>query len=159
MCLLVCVPLFLQSSRLLWLCLVSCSVSLGKSFTGKLILKILCWWICLTFWIFVRFISALVVWDFSYVMVVVCCLTLLEIWHFATVLCNWKFAQLRTTSCMRHAVACDSTYITSIYGWVIRFHPPIFYTYGCKCDCMQLHGLRSHCITCKLAHPIACEHV
>ncbi len=77
MCLLVCVPLLLQSSRLLWLSLVSCSASLGKSFTGKLILKILCWWICLTFWVFVRSICALVVWDFSYVMVVVCCLILI----------------------------------------------------------------------------------
>jgi hypothetical protein len=45
MCLLVCVPLLLQSSRLLWLSLVSYSASLGKSYTGKLILKILCWWI------------------------------------------------------------------------------------------------------------------
>jgi hypothetical protein len=47
--------------------------------------------------------------------------TLLEIWHFAIVLCNWfpvacdtcnwKFAQLRTTSCMKFAVACDSRII------------------------------------------------
>ncbi len=46
---------------------------------------------------------------------------LLEIWHFATVLCNWfpvacdtcnwKFAQLRTTSCMKFALACDSRII------------------------------------------------
>ncbi len=74
MCLLVYVPLLLQSSRLLWLSLVPCSASLGKNFIGKLILKILCWWICLTFWVFIRSICALVVWDFSYVMVVVCCL-------------------------------------------------------------------------------------
>jgi hypothetical protein len=64
--------------------------------------------------------------------------SLVEIWHFATVLCNWfpiacdtcnwKFAELRTTSCMKFAVASDSTYMTSIYGWVIQFHPPILYT-------------------------------
>jgi hypothetical protein len=77
MCLLVCVPLLLQSSRLLWLSLVSYSASLGKSYTGKLILKILRWWICLTFWVFVISICALVVWDFSYVMMVVCCFILL----------------------------------------------------------------------------------
>ncbi len=76
-CLLVCVPLLLLSSRLLWLSLVSCNASLGKSFTGKLIFKILCWWICLAFWVFVRSICALVAWDFSYVMVLVCCLILL----------------------------------------------------------------------------------
>ncbi len=63
--------------KLLWLSLVSCNASLGKSFIGKLILKILCWWICLTFWVFVKSICALVVWDFSYVMVVVCCLILI----------------------------------------------------------------------------------
>jgi hypothetical protein len=84
--------------------------------------------------------------------------TLLEICHFATILCNWfsvacdtcnyKFAQLRKTSCIKIVVASDSPYMTSIYGWVIWFHPPIFYTNNCKCDCMQLQGLRSHCITC-----------
>jgi hypothetical protein len=46
---------------------------------------------------------------------------LLEIWHFATVLCNWfsvvcdrcnwKFAQLPKTSCMKIAVACNSRII------------------------------------------------
>ncbi len=65
-------------------------------------------------------------------------MSLLEICHFATVVCNWfsvacdtcncKFAQLRKTSCMRPAVACDNTYMTSIYSWVIWFHPPILYT-------------------------------
>jgi hypothetical protein len=64
--------------------------------------------------------------------------TLLEICHFATVLCNWfsvtsdtcnwKFAQLPKTSCIKIAVASDSLYMTSIYGWVIQFHPPILYT-------------------------------
>jgi len=63
--------------------------------------------------------------------------TLLEICHFATVsckwfsvasnTCNWKFAQLPKTSCIKIAVASDSPYMTSIYGWVIRFHPPILY--------------------------------
>jgi hypothetical protein len=65
----------------------------------------------------------------AYIMV-----TLLEIWHFATVLCNWfpvacdtcnwKFAQLRTTSCMKFAVACDSRIIqvhtVGLYGFI---HP------------------------------------
>jgi len=47
--------------------------------------------------------------------------TLLEIWHFATVLCNWfsvacdtcnwKFAQLPKTSYVKFAVACDSRII------------------------------------------------
>ncbi len=45
-------------------------------------------------------------------------------------------------SCMRQS------YNTSIYDWVIRFHPPIFYTSSWSCDYMQLQGLRSHCITC-----------
>jgi hypothetical protein len=45
-------------------------------------------------------------------------------------------------SCMRQS------YNTSTYGWVIRFHPPILYTSSWSCDCMQLQGLRSHCITC-----------
>ncbi len=77
--------------------------------------------------------------------------SLLEIWHFATVLCNWfpvacdtcnwKFAQLRTTSCMKFVVASDSTYMTSIYGWVIRFHPPILYISSWKCDCVQTIGV------------------
>ncbi len=77
-----------------------------------------------------------------------------KICHFATVVCNWfsvacdtcnrKFAQLHKTSCMRPTIFCNNTYMTSIYGWVMRFHPPIFYTNICKCDCMQLQGLRSH---------------
>jgi hypothetical protein len=60
--------------------------------------------------------------------------SLLEIWHFATVLCNWfpvacdtcnwKFAQLRMTSCMKFAVACDSRIIqvhtVGPYGFI---HP------------------------------------
>ncbi len=60
--------------------------------------------------------------------------SLLEIWHFATVLCNWflvacdtcnwKFAQLRTTSCMKFVVACDSRIIqvhtVGLYGFI---HP------------------------------------
>jgi hypothetical protein len=45
-------------------------------------------------------------------------------------------------SCMRQS------YNTSTYGWVIRFHPSILYTSSWSCDCMQLQGLRSHCITC-----------
>jgi len=81
-------------------------------------------------------------------------LSLLEICHFATVLCNWfsvasdtcnwKFTQLPKTSCIKITVASDSPYMTSIYDWVIRFHPPILYTSNWKCDCMQLQGLRSH---------------
>jgi hypothetical protein len=61
-------------------------------------------------------------------------ISLLEIWHFAIVLCNWfpvacdtcnwKFAQLRTTSCMKFAVACDSRIIqvhtVGLYGFI---HP------------------------------------
>jgi hypothetical protein len=63
-----------------------------------------------------------------------CKVSLLEIRHFATVLCNWfpvacdtcnwKFAQLRTTSCMKFAVAFDSRIIqvhtVGLYGFI---HP------------------------------------
>jgi len=63
-----------------------------------------------------------------------CFRALLEIWHFATVLCNWflvacdtcnwKFAQLHTTSCMKFAVACDSriiqVHMVGLYGFI---HP------------------------------------
>jgi hypothetical protein len=49
-------------------------------------------------------------------------LTLLEILGFAIVACNCKFVQLPKTSCTWHAVACDSTYATCIYGVSIHVH-------------------------------------
>jgi hypothetical protein len=71
---------------------------------------------------------------------------LLEIWHFATVLCNWfpvacdtcnwKFAQLRTTSCMKFAVACDShiiqVYTVGLYGFI---HPYFILAVGRATAC------------------------
>jgi len=59
---------------------------------------------------------------------------LLEIWHFATILCNWfsvacdtcnwKFAQLPKTSCMKFVVTCNSRIIQvhtiGLYGFI---HP------------------------------------
>jgi hypothetical protein len=72
--------------------------------------------------------------------------TLLEIWHFATVLCNWftvtcdtcnwKFAQLRTTSCMKFAVTCDSYIIqvhtVGLYGFI---HPYFILAVGHATAC------------------------
>jgi hypothetical protein len=72
--------------------------------------------------------------------------TLLEIWHFATPLCNWfpvacdtcnwKFAQLRTTSCMKFAIACDSciiqVYTVGLYGFI---HPYFILAVGRATAC------------------------
>ncbi len=67
--------------------------------------------------------------------------TLLEILGFATVICNLnsvacdtcncKFVQLPKTSCTWHAVACDNTHATCIYGGSIHVHTYIPIQYSC----------------------------
>jgi hypothetical protein len=50
----------------------------------------------------------------------------IEIWHFATVLCNWKFVELPKTSCMKIAVACDSRIIQVHTVGLYSFIHPYF---------------------------------